>query len=114
MKIRKEITISTNEFITERTRIISKMLDNPDECGIYPTSECFAQFDALFDRIVSHHEHREKEARDAACEMAKTVQDYVEHYVGSDYEKSEHWQRAKATLEKFGWAAREDEKGGKG
>ena len=25
--------------------IISEMLDNPDECGIYPTSECFDQLE---------------------------------------------------------------------
>ena len=39
------------EFITERTRIISDMLDNPDENGIYPTGECFDKLDALFDKM---------------------------------------------------------------
>ena len=39
------------EFITERTRIISEMLDNPDEIGIYPTSKCFEELDALFDKV---------------------------------------------------------------
>ena len=44
------------EFIAERTRIISEMLDNPDRYGIYPTTKCFEQFDKLFDTIVSDAE----------------------------------------------------------
>jgi len=40
------------EFITERTRIISEMLDNPDEYGIYPTTKCFEQLDELFDKLT--------------------------------------------------------------
>lgn len=39
------------DFIKERTRIISEMLDNPDKYGIYPTTECFKQLDNLFDLI---------------------------------------------------------------
>lgn len=39
------------EFIDARTKIISAMLDNPDEAGIYPTSKCFAALDDLFDRL---------------------------------------------------------------
>jgi hypothetical protein len=39
------------EFQTERTRIISAMLDNPDEHGIYPTSKCFRELDELFDKV---------------------------------------------------------------
>ena len=45
----KEMT--REEFQTERTRIISEMLDNPDEYGIYPTTKCFEQLDALFDSL---------------------------------------------------------------
>lgn len=41
------------EFIAERTRIISEMLDNPDKHGIYPTTKCFEQLDELFDKIVN-------------------------------------------------------------
>jgi hypothetical protein len=41
------------DFITERTRIISEMLDNPDKHGIYPTTKCFNQLDELFDKLVS-------------------------------------------------------------
>jgi hypothetical protein len=44
--------MTREEFITERTRIISEMLDNPDEYGIYPTTKCFEQLDALFDKLT--------------------------------------------------------------
>ena len=44
--------MTKEEFIAERTRIISEMLDNPDENGIYPTTKCFEQLDELFDKIV--------------------------------------------------------------
>jgi len=47
------------EFVKERTRIISDMLDNPDRTGIYPTSKCFQEFDLLFERILT--EERENE-----------------------------------------------------
>ena len=43
--------MNREEFQTERTRIISEMLDNPDEYGIYPTTKCFEQLDALFDSL---------------------------------------------------------------
>ena len=36
------------EFVIERTRIISEMLDNPDKYGIYPTTKCFQELDKLF------------------------------------------------------------------
>ncbi len=44
--------MTKDEFITERTRIISEMLDNPDEYGIYPTTKCFEALDNLFDQIT--------------------------------------------------------------
>ena len=43
--------MTKDEFITERTRIISEMLDNPDKYGIYPTTKCFNALDELFDKI---------------------------------------------------------------
>jgi hypothetical protein len=46
--------MTKEEFITERTRIISEMLDNPGECGIYPTGKCFEQLDELFDKITAN------------------------------------------------------------
>ena len=39
------------EFINERTRIISEMLDNPDKYGIYPTTKCFNAIDELWDKL---------------------------------------------------------------
>ena len=47
--------MNREEFQTERTRIISEMLDNPDEYGIYPTTKCFEQLDALADAVVKAH-----------------------------------------------------------
>ena len=41
--------MTKEEFISARTRIISNMLDNPDEYGIYPTTKCFNELDALYD-----------------------------------------------------------------
>ena len=41
--------MKTTDFKTERTRIISEMLDNPDEHGIYPTTKCFKQLDKLYE-----------------------------------------------------------------
>jgi len=45
-----------NEFITKRTKIISKMLDNPDKNGIYPTTECFKAFDKLYDEFTTEED----------------------------------------------------------
>ena len=45
--------MNREKFITERTKIISEMLDSPDDHGIYPTSKCFEKLDKLYDRIVS-------------------------------------------------------------
>lgn len=44
--------MNKKEFIDKRTKIISKMLDNPDEYGIYPTTICFAELDDLFDVLT--------------------------------------------------------------
>jgi len=41
------------EFVNRRTEIISQLLDNEDEFGIYPTTRCFARLDDLFDEINS-------------------------------------------------------------
>ena len=45
--------MTKEQFVCERTRIISEMLDNPDEYGIYPTSKCFQELDTLFDEITA-------------------------------------------------------------
>jgi hypothetical protein len=38
-------------FKRRRTEIISKMLDNPTEIGIYPTTDCFEELDSLFEEL---------------------------------------------------------------
>lgn len=38
-------------FQKERTRIISEMLDNPNDLGIYQTTKCFNELDALFIKL---------------------------------------------------------------
>lgn len=48
--------MTKDEFITKRTEIISKMLDNPDEYEIYPTGRCFAELDDLYDLITENSE----------------------------------------------------------
>ena len=53
--------MNKDEFITERTRIISEMLDNPDECDIYPTTKCFEELDALFEKIISENKQLKDE-----------------------------------------------------
>lgn len=45
--------MTKEDFIDRRTKIISKMLDNPTE-GIYPTTVCFAELDDLFDELVKY------------------------------------------------------------
>lgn len=45
--------MTKNEFIDRRTKIISKMLDNPDDCGIYPTTVAFAELDDLYDELTN-------------------------------------------------------------
>ena len=56
--------MSKEEFISERTRIISEMLDNPDSYGIYPTTKCFEQFDTLYDKIIADkNQNKEDEKR---------------------------------------------------
>ena len=62
------------DFQTERTRIISNMLDNPDEYGIYPTTKCFNELDKLYDRLTSHNRtstHRKLELTDGPSAEVK-------------------------------------------
>lgn len=46
--------LTKEEFVTARTKIISKMLDNPDKNGIFPTSVAFAELDDLYDQMNVH------------------------------------------------------------
>ena len=44
--------MTKEQIITERTRVISEMLDNPDKYGIYPTTNCFEQLDILIEKCM--------------------------------------------------------------
>ncbi len=46
--------MTKEEFIDQRTKIISKMLDNPDKSGIYPTTTAFAELDDLYDKLMNY------------------------------------------------------------
>jgi hypothetical protein len=46
--------MTKEQFIDERTKIISRMLDNPNAFGIYPTTICFAELDDLFDNLTEY------------------------------------------------------------
>lgn len=46
--------MTKEEFIDRRTKIISKMLDNPDNHGFYPTTIAFAELDDMFDELVKY------------------------------------------------------------
>lgn len=43
--------MTKEEFVNERTKIISRMLAHPDAYGIYPTTKCYAELDDLFDKV---------------------------------------------------------------
>lgn len=45
--------MSKEEFVKRRTEIISNMLDNPNDVGIYPTSKAFAELDDLYDKLTN-------------------------------------------------------------
>ncbi len=54
---------NAEDFKKTRTHIISRMLDNPDEYGIYPTTKCFKEIDEMLERhlesrvnTISHEE----------------------------------------------------------
>lgn len=49
----RQKTLTKEEFIDRRTRILSRMLDNPVN-GIYPTTVAFAELDDLYDELVGY------------------------------------------------------------
>jgi hypothetical protein len=79
--------MTTEEFITERTRIISNMLDNPDKYGIYPTTKCFNELDALYDKIIEHDCYPKEfvEWKELKYVYIKSTKDYIILY---PYEKN--------------------------
>ena len=40
------------EFQKERTDAISEMFDNPDDCGIYPTTKFFVRLDNCVRKLL--------------------------------------------------------------
>ena len=54
LEVEEKFGMTKEEFVTARTKIISKMLDNPDGNGIFPTSVAFAELDDLYDRMNVH------------------------------------------------------------
>lgn len=63
------------KFQKERTDAISEMFDNPDECGIYPTTKFFSRLDACVRELleISFKAGQEERARelyeDVVCPM---------------------------------------------
>lgn len=58
--------MNKKEFTFRRTEIISRMLDNPDEHGIYPTTIAYAELDDLFDLLTgSNQKSGAQEIRDS-------------------------------------------------
>jgi hypothetical protein len=86
------------DFITERTRIISEMLDNPDEHGIYPTTKCFNQLDELFDKLVSDvdtrtepalHKHIVSQRSELLIAFGKHIEKEIDQSLPIDFMVSE-------------------------
>lgn len=72
----KEI-MTKNEFIDRRTKIISKMLDNPNEIGIYPTDIAYAELDDLYDELTAN-EKSESERGASWCQIHRDNQEQQE------------------------------------
>ena len=46
--------MTKEEFVQRRADIISKMLDNPNDLGIYQTTVAYAEFDDLYDLLMNY------------------------------------------------------------
>ena len=57
-ELKKEYKMTKENFIEERTRIISELLNNRDEQNTNPTTKCFEEFDKLYDKIVTSDSNR--------------------------------------------------------
>ena len=71
------------EFITERTRILSEMLDNEDDYGIYPTTKFFNQLDELFDKIVNDTKQTTEPVLNI-CDVSVSFADFLLTHKQSD------------------------------
>lgn len=71
--------MTKEEFVKRRTEIISKMLDNPNDTGIYPTSVAFAELDDLYDELTG----------EKVRSKAQTLRDVKKNFdvIQNNYEK---------------------------
>jgi len=68
--------MTKDEFIKERTRIISEMLDNPTRLGIFHTGRCFAELDDLFDKMnLDMQQHRDYDIFEPVRSEAQITRD---------------------------------------
>ena len=81
--------MTKEQFQTERTRIISKMLDNPDEHGIYQTTKCYQEFDELYEKLTS--DNSDYTAPPKSCDSCKNKKDcrfignVCRYYISQDF-----------------------------
>ncbi len=54
LEMQEKFGMTKEEFIKERTRIISKMIENPNGDGVFPTTVAYAELDDLYDRMNVH------------------------------------------------------------
>lgn len=87
------------EFIAERTRIISEMLDNPSKNGIYPTTKCFEQLDALFDKIIERS--IEKRQNFISVDKKMVMNSYGNYFFVGEKVKHEDGDAGEATIINF-------------
>lgn len=52
--------MTPEKFKQKRYEIISKMLENPDDAGIFPTAKCYEELDNLFEEVKKEAEYEEQ------------------------------------------------------
>ena len=52
-------------FKTERTRIMSEMLDNPNRYGIYPTTKSYEALDKLYEECMEEYANQKQVSKKA-------------------------------------------------
>ena len=56
-------------------RIVSDMLDHPDECGIYPTTKCYDALEAALDKKDSDLAAAQEQLRLAHAKIRELMED---------------------------------------
>ena len=54
-------------FKTERTRIMSEMLDNPNRYGIYPTTKSYEASDKLYEECMEEYANQKQVNESKPC-----------------------------------------------